>query len=265
MTAPHDIRGKVGDDPIVGAHQRNSDNQRKREAYPFAQSLIAPVKNRPIARARPPCEDRIQQKRTQKCSGQRSDGQRRDAQAVHQKQAARNGAQVVDQRRECLHAELLAHQQHRAKDSAGEEEQLRGQQNARQPHAQSRFFRVKAIEPPVNVERGENLGQHNGRAQHQKHGGQNHRERALPLLFAPGFAIAREDGDKGDGGRAAHQKIRNHVRQHEGGVEGIGFHAAAKEPGDVFDPHQANDAREKGRGHQHYGCREGRMRMGRAQ
>ena len=78
---------------------------------------------------------------------------------------------------------------------------------------------IEAVEPPVDVPGREDLGQHDGRAQHQVHGGEDDRERALALGFAPGLAIAREDGDEGDGGRAADQKVRDHVGQHKGGVE----------------------------------------------
>ena len=51
---------------------------------------------------------------------------------MYQKQPADDSAEVVDQRSYGLHAELLADQKHRAKDSAAKEEQLRGQHNARQ-------------------------------------------------------------------------------------------------------------------------------------
>ena len=112
-------------------------------------------------------------------------------------------------------------------------------------HAECGFLRVKSVEPPVNVPGREDLGQHDGRAQHQVHGGENDRERPLAFRLASGFSIAGEDGDKGDGGGAAHQKIGDHVGQNESGVEGVGLHSAAEQPDDVFDPHQADDARQK--------------------
>jgi hypothetical protein len=59
------------------------------------------------------------------------------------------------------------------------------------------------------------------------------------------FAIACEDGDEGDGGRAADEEVGDHVGQDEGGIESIGLHAATEEPDDVFDAHQADDARQE--------------------
>ncbi len=44
-----------------------------------------------------------------------------------------------------------------------------------------------------------------------------------PFGFAARIAIAGEDGDKGDGCRAAHQKVRDHVGQHECGIERVGL------------------------------------------
>ena len=143
----------------------------------------------------------------------RAEGERRDADALDEQQAADDGAESVDERRHGLHTELLAHQQHRAKDAAGEETQLRGEQNAREEHAEGRFLRVKTVEPPAHVPGGKDFGQNDGRAQHQVHGGENDGERALAFGLAAGLAIAGEDGDEGDGGRAADQEVGDHVGQ----------------------------------------------------
>ena len=110
------------------------------------------------------------------------------------------------------------------------------------------FCEVEAVEPPAHVPGRKDLGQHDGRAQHQVHGGENHRERTVGFCLATLLAIASEDGDKSDGGRAADEEIGDHVGQNEGGIEGIGLSAAAEEPDDVLDPHQPDDARQK-RGH----------------
>ena len=61
-----------------------------------------------------------------------------------QKQSADDRPQAVDQRRHGLHAELLAHQKHRAKDTAGKEKQLRRKQNAGQVNAECGLFRAQS-------------------------------------------------------------------------------------------------------------------------
>ena len=216
-------------------------------------------------RARAARVDPVQQERAEESARGGADGQRRNAELLHQQQAADDGAQVVDERRHRLHVELLAHQQHRAEHAARKEEQLRRQQDARELHAQRRLLRVVAVEPPVDVPGRENLGQQDGRAQHDVHGAENDRERPLPLLLAAGIAIAGQDGDESDRPRPAHQEIRDHVGQHEGAVERVGGHAPAEEPEDVLDPHQADDARQEGRRHQHQGGGKRRVRVRRPQ
>ena len=94
----------------------------------------------------------------------------------------------------------------------------------------------------MNVQGRKDLGQHDSGAQNEVHGGQDDRERALPLCFASCLPIAREDGDKGDGGGAADQEVRDHVGQHEGGVQGVGLHPLPKQPNDILNPHKTDDA-----------------------
>ena len=132
-------------------------------------------------------------------------------------------------------------------------------------NAKCRLIGVESVEPPVDVPGSENLGQHNSHAQHQVHGGKNHGKRPLALRLASCFPITSEDGDKSDGGGAAHQKIGDQVGQNECRIEGVGLNAPAEEPDDVLDPHQPDDARQKGGRHQHDRGGKNRMRMRRPQ
>jgi hypothetical protein len=63
-------------------------------------------------------------------------------------------------------------------------------------------------------------------------------------------------------GRAADQEVGDHVGQNENGVEGVGLHAASEQPSNVFDVHQADDARMKRGDHEQDGGREDGVRMG---
>jgi hypothetical protein len=181
---------------------------------------------------------------------------------IDEQQAADDGAEAVDERRHGLHAELLAYQQHGAEDAAGKKAQLRGKQNAREQHADRGLVWVEAIEPPAHIPGGEDFGEDDGRAQHQAHGGEDDGERALAFGVASLFAIPCEDGDERDGGRAADEEVGDHVGQDEGGIESIGFHAATEEPDDVFDAHQADDARQDSGHHEHDGGGEDTVRVG---
>ena len=130
----------MGDDPVIGRYQRNaamsgSDSRTHARKPSSCQSSMGRV-----ARARAARKIPVEQEGAEERARRGADGQRRNAQLLYQQQAADDGAQVVDQRRYRLHIELLAHQQHRAKHAAGKEEQLRGQQNARELDAQRRLF-----------------------------------------------------------------------------------------------------------------------------
>ena len=119
-------------------------------------------------------ENPIQEERPKKSPRHRAYGQRGDTDPLHQQRATYNGAQPIDQRRHRLHAELFPHQQNRAKYPTGKETQLRRQQYPRQAHAQRRLLRIESRKPPMDVPRSKYLCQHNGSAQHQVHGRQNH-------------------------------------------------------------------------------------------
>ena len=164
-------------------------------------------------------EKPIQKKRPAHGSGHGAEGKRGDADALDQQQSADDGAETVDERRHGLNRKLLAHQQHRAKDAAGEETQLRGQQNAREQHAEGGFLRVETAEPPAHEPGSKDFGQNDGRAQNQVHGGEDDGERTLAFGLAPGLAIAGEDGDEGDGGRAADEKVGDHVGQEKAALK----------------------------------------------
>ena len=187
----------MGDDPAIGGDQRNAHHERQREPHPLVQALVAPVEDGPVARAGATGEPGIEQERPEKGAGHRADGQRGDAHAALEEQAADDGAQGIDEGGHGLDAELPAHQEHRAKNSAGEEAQLGRKQNAGEVDTEGGFFRVEAGEHAVDVPGGDDLGEQDGAAQDQVHGGENDGEGPLPVGFAAGVAIAGEDGDQG--------------------------------------------------------------------
>ena len=247
------LRGEVGDDPVVGGDQRDAGHERQRQAHPLAQALVVPVENEAVARAGAVRKEPVEQKGPAYGAATVPMASEETPICLTSSSAANDRAEAVDERRDGLHVELLAHQQHRAEDAAGEEAQLRGQQNAREQHAERGLLRVEAVEPPVHVPGSKDFGQDDGRAQHQVHGGEDDRERALAFGIAALLVIAGKDGDEGDGCRAADEEIGDHVGQDEGGVESVGLDAAAEEPDDIFDPHQPDDAREKSGHHEHDG------------
>ena len=237
--------GEVVDDPGVGGDQGDADHERQRELDPLAQAGVVPVENGAVARAGAVREECVEQKWADDGAGQRAIRQRRYAEAMNQEDAAEDGAHAVDERGDGLNGELLAHQEHRAEDTAGKEEQLRGQQDAREVDAERGFGRVKTVEPPVHEQGGEKFGDEDGRAEHEKHGVEDDGERTLAFNLAALTLVACEDGDERDGGRAANQEVSNHVRELKRCQECVRLHAASKDPGDV---HVAQHTEETGHG-----------------
>ena len=189
---------------------------------PFAQALVAEVQMETQAHARFAGAKPVDGERPEDDACQAAPGDRRHAERPEQQHPAHNHADVVDKRRECLQGELLARQQHGAKDAADKKEQLPGQDDAGEMDAERNLGGVaaEAREEDVDVEGGEQLGQQHGRAQHQHHGRKDDRQRFFSLGFTPGLAVARQHGHKGDGGGAADQEVGDVVRQLEHGGKG---------------------------------------------
>jgi hypothetical protein len=108
------------------------------------------------------------------------------------------------------------------------------------------LFRRKALEPPADIEGRKDLGEEDRAAQDQQHRGENDRHRARALLVTTSVAIAAEDRNKRHRRRTADKKIRDHVGELEGGIEGVGLRARSEEVGDVLHAHKADDSREEG-------------------
>lgn len=90
-------------------------------------------------------EEPVEEKRPEDGSADGAQGERGDADALDQQHAPDDGPEAVDEGRHSLDAELLAHHENRAEDAAGEEAQLRGQQNAGELYAQRGFLRVETM------------------------------------------------------------------------------------------------------------------------
>ena len=103
-------------------------------------------------------EKPVKKERTEDGSHHCSQSERGDAHALDQQQTAHNGAESVDESYKGLHAELLAYNQDRAKDSARQETQLRGQENAREMHAESSLLRIETVHQQVNQPGRQDLG-----------------------------------------------------------------------------------------------------------
>src|SRR6202012_5271986 len=95
------------------------------------QAFVVEVEHRSVAHPRSFSGVSVNQKRAADAASERSPGERRDAQPMRAEQASKNDAKRIDQRRNCLIRELLSHQSDGSEYTAGEKEQLAGQQDAR--------------------------------------------------------------------------------------------------------------------------------------
>src|ERR1700679_95779 len=110
--------------------------------------------------------DGIQSDRADEGSGEHAPGERVDANAAGEEDSAEDDAEVVDDGRERLVEEDLAYQQARAQHAAGEEEQLRGQQDAGEVGTQRGGRGVEAAEEEMGVEGSEDLGDYDAQPEH---------------------------------------------------------------------------------------------------
>lgn len=143
-----------------------------------------PVEERGVAGAGAVGKDSVEQERAEEGSSDGADGERGNADVMHQQDATDDGAEVIDERRDGLHVELLADKEHGPENSPGEEEKLSGQKDAREMHAERGLFRVEAGEPPVDVPGGDDFGDEDCGAENEVHGGEDDGEGALTLGLA---------------------------------------------------------------------------------
>ena len=130
-----------------------------------------------------------------------------------QTQRAEDDSGVVDERGEGLVEEDLAHLQARADDASDKEEELCGKHPSGERSAEGKADGVCTeafIEEP-DIGGSEDFAEEDADSEHNQHGGEDDGERAVAALFVAGFAIAVEDGDDGDGGRAADEEVGDEV------------------------------------------------------
>ena len=102
--------------------------------------------------------------------------------------------------------------------------------------------------------RREDFAKQNAAAEHDQHGGEDDRERAVAAVFAATLAIAVEDSDERDGGCTADEEVGEQVGKLEGGLVGVLLGTGAPELVDDLDADQTKQARGNGAAHQQDGC-----------
>ena len=131
-----------------------------------------------------------------------------------------------------------------AKDPSGEEEQLRGKENAGDAGAED-SLRGGRVEVDAGEEWGEDFGEEDGGAEDDDHGVEDDGESSLAFGFVVVGAVAVEDGDKGDGGGTADEEVVDPLGEIEGHVVGVGVVAGAEFVGDVLVADEADDSGEE--------------------
>ncbi len=141
----------------------------------------------------------------------------------------------------------------RGEDPSGEEEELRGQENAGDAGAED-SLRGGWVEVDAGEEWGEDLGEEDGGPEDDDHGVEDDGEGAFAFGFVVGGAVAVEDGDEGDGCCAADEEVVDPLGEVEGHVVGVGVVASAEFVGDVLVADEADDSgEERGEGEEEGG------------
>ena len=125
------VLGEPGEDD--GVHEDNRDAEHEGEAHadPVAEAGVVEVKYGLVADAGAVGGPGVEGEGAEEGAEQGPPGERRDAQGVREEQAAEDNAGGVDEGRDALVGELFADEGDGGEDAAGEEEDLRGQEDAR--------------------------------------------------------------------------------------------------------------------------------------
>jgi len=176
-------------------------------------------------------------------AGKDADGERGDPKLPVEEDGAKDDSGVIDNRSEGLVEEDFSDLQARTHNAADEEEQLRGNDDARHGGAEGDFSRIvaKAFVGKQDVLRRKDFGQQDADTEDNKHGGEDDGEGSVASFFVAGFAIAVEDRDQRYGGCAADEEVGEQVGKLEGCAIGVLCDARAEEGVDVFDADECEE------------------------
>ena len=156
--------------------------------------------------------DGVDQKWADEGAEQRAVSQRRDAKPARADHPTHDDEQVVEDGAERRVQKHPPREQHRGNNSASVEEDLAGQQNAREMNAQLQLVGRKVREDKPLQLRREDLQQHRAQAHHRGHDGDGGVEGVLRLPVASLGGVARIDRNESDGGGAARENVVEEVR-----------------------------------------------------
>ena len=205
------VGGEEAEDPFVGGDERDADHEWERETEPFQKGRMAQVEDAAIAEAFACGTKRGEQTGAEDNADQNSDGERVDAEACGEEDCAEDDTGVVDEWGDGLVEEDLADEEFGADDTADEEEELRGEQEAGERGAEGGVLRGEAVEFITGIDGSEDLCEQYGGAENEDHGIEYDGEGVVATFFVSVGTIAVEDGDERDGGYAADEEVGEHV------------------------------------------------------
>jgi hypothetical protein len=189
--------------------------------------------------------DECDEKRTRRGACECAPREPLDTHACPEQEAAGDDRRVVDQRRRGLCAEAAVCHERAAQDPAGDEEDLRGEHDARESHRERLDLGIEAPE----------LEHHEGLRPDPERGGERHREEAeraedgreetLRRGLPSALPQARVHGDEGDREGAAGEQVIQEIGKLEGGAVGVHLRAHAHLAREHHLAHVADHAREE--------------------
>lgn len=182
---------------------------------------------------------------------------------MREEDAAEDDAGGVDQWGEGLEGELFANESDGGEDTADEEEDLAGKENARHGGAKGDDGRIVWAEV-ARVPRDEELSEAETGRKDERDGGEDDGEGTVACFDLAALAIAGEDGDEGDGSGTADEEAGDEVGKLEGDVVSVRCGAGAEGVGDVFIANEADNAGEQSEKAEQQGSGGGGVLVGRA-
>ncbi len=230
--------------PLVHGEEGDPDHQRRRQQQVAEELGVEGCEAQ--AKRHPPAdvEQRVAEG-PEGGAGQRSPGEALDAEHRRQQESPRDDSGVVDERRRRLGAEATLRHQHRPQDSAADEEDLRGKDDAGEPNGQRLLLGPEARELEGHQRLGEPPEQRGRQQCDEAQGAEDGGEEAVGGLFSPFGENAGVEGNQGDRERADPQEVVEHVRDLEGSGVGVGVASDADLVGEHGIAYEGEDLGEK--------------------
>lgn len=244
------IRAEEAREQLVREDHGEAEHERQRERDVLFEIGMAPFENQIEAHAGAPCAEVLHEKTADERAARCAPRKAFHAEPATEQHAAGDDADIINERRERGQLELLLRELHGHQHAADEEEELRGQHDARHAHRARNLRRISQTGRAHGHEHvRETPCECDHHREHRAERAENDGEHAPAFGFIVAREIVREDRNERDGEKAAADDVIENIGKIERDIVSIdrGIRAADLRNDDFAQ--QADDTAEQHRGH----------------